>query len=338
VDQGGVGVLPTAGSSAGFGFQNIVGESPLLRRAIELATRVAATRRTTVMLIGETGTGKELFARGVHYAGATASDPFVAINCAAIPESLLESELFGHERGSFTGAVETKQGLLELAGNGTLFLDEVHHLPTLLQPKLLRALESRLVRRVGGLTEIPIECRIIAAASPLLEQVVANGEFREDLYYRLNVFAITLPPLRERMEDVPIIARHFLSVEQRDHEQVKYFADDALVALQVHRWPGNVRELKNIVERAAILSGDSAEVRAEHLMIQRRTTRTPEERVGEILIPPEGKTMDDVQREAVVITLRLTQGNRAAAARLLGISRPTLAKRAAEARAAGLMK
>jgi transcriptional regulator with PAS, ATPase and Fis domain len=309
-----------------------------LRRAIELATRVAATRRTTVMLIGETGTGKELFARGVHYAGATASDPFVAINCAAIPESLLESELFGHERGSFTGAVETKQGLLELAGNGTLFLDEVHHLPTLLQPKLLRALESRLVRRVGGLTEIPIECRIIAAASPLLEQVVANGEFREDLYYRLNVFAITLPPLRERMEDVPIIARHFLSVEQRDHEQVKYFADDALVALQVHRWPGNVRELKNIVERAAILSGDSAEVRAEHLMIQRRTTRTPEERVGEILIPPEGKTMDDVQREAVVITLRLTQGNRAAAARLLGISRPTLAKRAAEARAAGLMK
>jgi transcriptional regulator with PAS, ATPase and Fis domain len=336
VDQGALGVLPSAGS-AGFGFQNIVGESPLLQRAIELAARVAATRRTTVMLIGETGTGKELFARGIHYAGATASDPFVAINCAAIPDSLLESELFGHERGSFTGATETKQGLLELAGNGTLFLDEVHHLPPLLQPKMLRALESRGVRRVGGLAEIPIGCRIVAAASPLLEQVVVNGEFREDLYYRLNVFAITLPPLRDRMQDVPVIARHYLAAETRDHQDAKYFADDALVALQVHRWPGNVRELKNVIERAAILSGDSPEVRAEHLMIQRRTTRTPEERVGEILIPPEGKTMDDVQREAVAITLRLTQGNRAAAARLLGISRPTLAKRAAEAKAAGLM-
>jgi transcriptional regulator with PAS, ATPase and Fis domain len=336
VDSAATGVLPTTGANGVF--QNIIGESPLLRRAIELATRVAATRRTTVLLIGETGTGKELFARGIHYAGATASEPFVAINCAAIPESLLESELFGHERGSFTGAHESKQGLLELAGNGTLFLDEVHHLPPTLQPKLLRALESRLVRRIGGLAEISIGCRIVGAASPLLEQVVANGEFREDLYYRLNVFAVTLPPLRERMEDVPIIAQRLLAEETRENQKPKYLADDALVALQVHRWPGNVRELKNIIERAAILSGDSPEVRAEHLMIQRRTTRVPEERVGEILIPPEGKTMDQVQMEAVAITLRLTHGNRAAAARLLGLSRPTLAKRAAEAKAAGLLK
>jgi transcriptional regulator with PAS, ATPase and Fis domain len=338
LDQAAAGVLPTTGSPVPFGFQNIIGESPLLRRAVELAVRVAATRRTTVLLIGETGTGKELFARGIHYTGQTASEPFVAINCAAIPESLLESELFGHERGAFTGAHESKQGLLELAGNGTIFLDEVHHLPPPLQPKLLRALESRLVRRIGGLEEISIGCRIIAASSPLLEQVVASGEFREDLYYRLNVFAVTLPPLRERMEDVPIIAHHFLAEQTRDYQKPKFFADDALVALQVHRWPGNVRELKNVIERAAILSADAPEVRAEHLMIQRRITRTPEERVGEILIPPEGKTMEDIQREAVAITLRLTHGNRAAAARLLGISRPTLAKRASEAKAAGLTK
>jgi transcriptional regulator with PAS, ATPase and Fis domain len=181
-----------------FGFQNVVGASPLLREAISLAMQVARTRRTTVLLLGETGTGKELFARGVHYASSAVDEPFVAINCAAIPEALLESELFGHERGAFTGAHARKQGLLELAGSGTLFLDEVHHLPRPLQPKLLRALESRQVRRLGGSDEIPIDCRIVAAASPLLEQVVSSGEFREDLYYRLNVFSISLPALRDR--------------------------------------------------------------------------------------------------------------------------------------------
>jgi transcriptional regulator with PAS, ATPase and Fis domain len=312
-----------------FGFQNVIGESPLLREALRLAERVAATRRTTVLLIGETGTGKELFARGIHYAGATADEPFVAINCAAIPEALLESELFGHERGAFSGAHARKQGLLELAGMGTLFLDEVHHLPRQLQPKLLRALESRRVRRLGGLNEFSIECRIVAASSPLLEQIVSSGEFREDLYYRLNVFAITLPPLRQRLEDVQIIARHFLGEETRDYQKPKRFADDAIAALLVHRWPGNVRELKNVIERAAILSAESAIIRAEHLMIQRRTPRAEptEDQVGEIRIPRAGKLLEDIEREAVALTLKLTGGNQAAAARLLGISRPTLAKK-----------
>jgi two-component system NtrC family response regulator len=312
-----------------FGFQNIVGNSPPLREALKLAERVAATRRTTVLLIGETGTGKELFARGIHYAGATADEPFVAINCAAIPENLLESELFGHERGAFTGAQTRKQGLLELAGMGTLFLDEVHHLPRQLQPKLLRALESRQVRRLGGLDEFSIECRIIAASSPLLEQVVATGEFREDLYYRLNVFSIPLPALRERLDDVELIARHFLAEETREYQRPKHFADDAIAALLVHRWPGNVRELKNVVERAAILSGDAPLVRAEHLMIQRRTTGMPavDAGIGEIRIPREGKLLEEIEREAVALTLKLTNGNQAAAARLLGISRPTLAKK-----------
>ncbi len=323
----GASVAPVAESA--FGLQNIVGDSPVLRDALALARKVAATRRTTVLLIGETGTGKELFARGVHYAGATADEPFVAINCAAIPEALLESELFGHERGAFTGAHARKQGLLELAGNGTLFLDEVHHLPRQLQPKLLRALESRQVRRLGGTAEFAIECRIVAAASPLLEQVVATGEFREDLYYRLNVFAITLPPLRDRLEDVEQIAHHFLRAETREYQQPKRFADDAIAALLVHRWPGNVRELKNVVERAAILSAEAPLVRAEHLMIQRRSARTApaEESAGEIRIPREGKLLEDIEREAVALTLRITGGNQAAAARLLGISRPTLAKK-----------
>jgi transcriptional regulator with PAS, ATPase and Fis domain len=316
-----------------FGFENVIGESAALREAVRLATRVAAARRTTVLLIGETGTGKELFARGIHYASSSASEPFVAINCAAIPDSLLESELFGHEKGAFTGAHARKQGLLELAGSGALFLDEVHHLPQMLQPKLLRALESRQVRPLGGLVEIPIDCRIIAAASPLLEQVVASGEFREDLYYRLNVFSLTLPPLRERPGDIEIIAHHFLAHETRDHRRPKHFSDDAIAALLVHRWPGNVRELKNVIERAAILCGDSPVVRAEHLMIQRRTPQPAAvdegtvDAVGEIRIPRGGKLLEDIEREAVALTLQLTGGNQAAAARLLGISRPTLAKK-----------
>jgi transcriptional regulator with PAS, ATPase and Fis domain len=189
------------------------------------------------------------------------------------------------------------------------------------------------VRPLGGLVEIPIDCRIIAAASPLLEQVVASGEFREDLYYRLNVFSLTLPPLRERPGDIEIIARHFLAHESRDHKRPKHFSDDAIAALLVHRWPGNVRELKNVVERAAILCADSPVVRAEHLMIQRRTPHRAVsdepivESVGEIRIPRAGKLLEDIEREAVALTLQATGGNQAAAARLLGISRPTLAKK-----------
>jgi transcriptional regulator with PAS, ATPase and Fis domain len=324
---------PPTGESV-FGFQTIVGASPAIHEALGLAQRVATTRRTTVLLIGETGTGKELFARGIHYASQAANEPFVAINCAAIPETLLESELFGHEKGAFTGAQARKQGLLELAAGGTILLDEIHQLPRPLQPKLLRALESRLVRRLGGLNEVGIECRIIAAASPLLEQVVATGEFREDLFYRLNVFSITIPPLRDRIDDVELIARQFLAQETREYQRPKSFSADALVALRTHRWPGNVRELKNVIERAAILSADSAIVRAEHLMIQRRTTTPVAPQDGlEIRIPNEGKTLDVIEREAVAITMRLTAGNQAAAARILGISRPTLAKKLSEIRA-----
>jgi transcriptional regulator with PAS, ATPase and Fis domain len=328
------GANPASGATPDFGFQNIIGRSRPIVEAVDLARRVAAARRTTVLLLGETGTGKELFARGVHYSGAAAHEPFVAINCAAIPESLLESELFGHEKGAFTGAHARKHGLFELAASGTIFLDEVHQMPQTLQPKLLRALESRSARRLGGFDEIAIECRVIAAASTMLEQVVATGEFREDLFYRLNVFSITIPPLRDRIEDVEPIARHFLSQETKEYQAPRRFSDEAVEAMRAHRWPGNVRELKNVVERAAILAGDATIVRPEHLMIQRRSSARVsggDDEGFDIRIPRTGLPMAEIERLAVRITLRMTNGNQAAAARLLGISRPTLAKKMNEA-------
>jgi transcriptional regulator with PAS, ATPase and Fis domain len=313
--------------SADYGFQNVLGKSAPITDALDLARRVAASPRTTVLLLGETGAGKELFARGIHYASATSEHPFVAVNCAAIPETLLESELFGHERGAFTDARKRKNGLFELAGQGTLFLDEIHQMPLSLQPKLLRALESRRVRLLGGEEEIEIKCRLIAAASPLLEQAVAGGAFREDLFYRLNVFAITIPPLRDRPEDIPIIARQILAESVAEHGRVKVLSEPALDALLSHRWPGNVRELRNVIERSAILSGEDRSIRPEHLLIQRRTAGAGTESEGEIRFPRAGKTLAAIEREAIEITLRLTGGNRSAAARMLGISRPRLARK-----------
>jgi transcriptional regulator with PAS, ATPase and Fis domain len=316
-----------ASVSSDFGFQNIVGRSPAITEALELAHRVADSPKTTVLLLGETGSGKELFARGIHYAGPHSEQPFVAVNCAAIPETLLESELFGHERGAFTDARKRKTGLFELAGTGTLFLDEIHHLPLSLQPKLLRVLESRRVRLLGGADEVEIRCRLVAAANPLLEQAVSSGAFREDLFYRLNVFTITLPPLRERQDDIVLIARQCLAESVKEHGHVKVLSPASLDALRSHRWPGNVRELRNVIERAAILSGDERTVRPEHLLILRRTTAVAADSVGEIRIPRTGKTLAAVEREAIEIALRLTGGNRSAAARMLGISRPRLARK-----------
>jgi transcriptional regulator with PAS, ATPase and Fis domain len=313
--------------SADYGFQNIVGRSPAIADALRLARKVAEAPRTTVLLLGETGVGKELFARGIHYAGGSSEQPFVAVNCAAIPETLLESELFGHERGAFTDARKRKAGLFELAGTGTLFLDEIHQMPLSLQPKLLRVIESRRVRLLGGSEEVEIKCRLIAAANPLLDQAVASGAFREDLFYRLNVFAISLPPLRERQEDITLIARQCLAESVNESGRVKVLSPEAQEALLTHRWPGNVRELRNVIERAAILSGDERLIRPEHLLIQRRTSQTTPDSAGEIRIPRTGKTLAAVELEAIQIALRLTNGNRSAASRMLGISRPRLARK-----------
>jgi two-component system response regulator AtoC len=321
------------GSDASRGFPTglVLGGSAALRDAIDLALKVATTRTTTVLLVGETGTGKELFARGVHLASQACREPFVAVNCAAIPESLLESELFGHEQGAFTDARSQKRGLLEMAGRGTLFLDEIGEMPASLQPKLLRVLEERRVRRLGGVTEQKVDCRIIAGTNVRLDDAVADGSFRNDLFYRLNVFRIELPPLRERLEDVAVLAEHFLEQVAREQEQPpKRLSPEALTALREHHWPGNVRELKNVLERAAILAGGEL-IHARHVMLQSRTTASADARsvapLGAIQIPPDGKSLDEIEREAIQLTLLLTRGNLSAAARILGVSRPTLARK-----------
>ena len=316
-----------------FGIDTIIGQSAALRGALDLARKVANTRLTTVLVVGETGTGKELIARGIHHIGQSHGEPFVAVNCAAIPETLLESELFGHEKGAFTDARSQKRGLFELAGAGTLFLDEIGDLPHKLQPKLLRALEDRRIRRVGGNEEIPLNCRIIAATNLSLTDAVARLEFREDLYYRLNVFRIDLPPLRHREDDIIKLAMSFIdSIAQESELPPKHLRPDAVAALRAHLWPGNVRELKNVIERAAIMCEGNG-IGAEHLLVQHRTS-LPAGRMtplgGEIRIPPGGKSLDEIEREAITLTLEITGGNRSATSRILGISRPTLARKMRE--------
>jgi len=314
----------------------VVGESELLVAAVDLATQVGRSRAATVLVCGETGTGKELFARGIHSCSKHANDPFVAINCAAIPESLLESELFGHERGAFTDARSLKRGLLEVAGRGTIFLDEIGELPLKLQPKLLRVLEQRTFRRVGGSSELPIAARVIAGTNVSLADAVDGGAFREDLFYRLSVVRLDLPPLRDRFGDVEVLARHFLRELAREGDGVPAILSvDAVAALVAHSWPGNVRELKNVIERAVIVAGGRT-IQLQHLLFQRRRSAQPgvdAENGTVIRIPSGGKTLSEIEGEAIRATLVLTQGNLSATARILGISRPTLARKL---RSAGL--
>ena len=233
---------------------HVIGESAAIRDVIALATQVATSRSVTVLLVGETGTGKELFARGIHAASQRAAEPFVAINCAAIPETLLESELFGHEPGAFTDARTLKRGLFEVAGGGTVFLDEVAELPLKLQAKLLRVVEDRRFRRLGGSEERALSARIVAGTNSSLETAVADNRFRADLFYRLNVARLELPPLRERDGDIPILAQYFIKrhAETEGRESL-HLAADSMSALERHRWPGNIRELKNVIERAVVV-------------------------------------------------------------------------------------
>jgi two-component system, NtrC family, response regulator AtoC len=313
-------------------FQNIVGTSPVLRRAIELGCRVANSPSTTVLIQGDTGTGKELFARGIHYSSPNAPEPFVAINCSAIPEHLLESELFGHEKGAFSGADSLKKGLLEFAGNGTVFLDEIGDLPTNLQPKLLRVLEERQVRRVGGLRELEINCRIVAATHRDLQKSVEEGHFRADLFYRLSVFTIQLPPLRDRTGDVEVLARYYLDSICRDHGiKPKKFTPEALAALSNYSWPGNVRELKNAVEGAIIVS-EGEWIRPEHVVVRRRTSvPTPMSETAPVAavirVPETGLTLENAERQLLEATLKLTKFNISRTARMLAVSRPTVLRK-----------
>jgi transcriptional regulator with PAS, ATPase and Fis domain len=317
----------TPGRLPAMAFQNIVGSSESLRETITLACRVAAHSGVTVLLTGETGTGKELFARGIHYSTEQAGEPFVAINCAAIPANLLESELFGHERGAFSGANVTKRGLFEFAGNGTVFLDEVGELPADLQAKLLRVLEERKVRRVGALLEREVSCRIIAATNRDLHKLAGDGTFREDLYYRLAVITVPLPPLRERADDVPILARYFVEKLAREKGiRTKHISEATMDALRAYPWPGNVRELRNKIERAMIVAeGDT--IHPAHIILERSRNNSEGWRDDFAGLPECGVTIEEMERRLIAATLARTCGNHSRTARMLGISRPRLMRK-----------
>ncbi|HEU4371050.1 MAG TPA: sigma-54 dependent transcriptional regulator [Methylomirabilota bacterium] len=302
---------------ARYGVQNLVGQSPPIVEIYKQVARLAALD-TTVLIQGETGTGKELVARAIHQASARSSRPLVVVDCTALPEALFESELFGHERGAFTGAAGARRGLLETAEGSTCVLDEIGELPRALQVKLLRVLQERVVRRVGGNDEIPVDVRIVAATNRDLRKLVEEGTFREDLYYRLNVVTITVPPLRERSSDVPLLARHFLDkYAPTGSRAVTGFADETLALLCAYAWPGNVRELEHAVERAVALS-TAALILPDDLPAEVRAA------AGRAARPAARLTLEDMKRWYVAQILDEVGGNKARAAEILGIDRRTL--------------
>jgi DNA-binding NtrC family response regulator len=302
-------------------FEGILGSSPALRAALSRAARVIPHGNVTVLLTGETGTGKELFARAIHYNGPRAAKPFVDVNCTAIPDTLLESELFGHEAGAFTDARTAKPGLFELADGGTLFLDEIGHLPLPLQGKLLRVLEERTLRRVGGTRTIAFDVRVIAATHVELQDAVSRGEFREDLWYRLNVMPIELPPLRDRSDDVVELAQAFVLKFAKEYGMVPapQLSHGAQRALMDRRWSGNVRELRNVIERGLLLSDG---VRVEEADLAREgATVAAGASAGEL---PWPASLGMLARGAATAMMQRCGGNKSEAARRLGISRPRL--------------
>lgn len=296
-------------------FGSLVTASPEMLKAARTVERVANTN-VSVMLLGASGTGKELMARGLHDASARKSKPFVAINCGAIPENLLESELFGHEKGAFTGAIKTTEGKIELAQGGTLFLDEVGDIPMPLQVKLLRFLQERVIERIGGRKTIPVDVRIVAATHQNLNQMIVGQTFREDLYYRLAEVTIGIPKLSERSGDAVLLAKHFLARFSREmNPSIKGFASAALTAIDQWSWPGNVRELENRVKRAVIMA-DSKFITVDDLQFE-----TPDDEDRLLNLKAAREVAD---RKAIGRAIARTEGNISNAAKLLGISRPTL--------------
>jgi two-component system, NtrC family, response regulator AtoC len=300
-----------------FGVQNLVGQSPAIVEVYKLVARVASLD-VTVLIQGETGTGKELVARAIHYASPRAAGPFVVVDCAALPETLFESELFGHERGAFTGALSARRGLFETATTGTCLLDEIGELTAPLQAKLLRALQEQTIRRVGGNDWIPVNVRMIAATNRDLRRRVEEGSFREDLYYRLNVVSISVPPLRERQEDVPLLAQHFLERFARaSRTPSRGLARETVELLRAYHWPGNVRELENAIERAVALSSSEV-LMPEDLPVLSRSEHPP------LVLPAQPMSLEEVKRWYVSRVLEDVGGNKVQAAERLGIDRGTL--------------
>ncbi len=308
-----------------YGFPRIIGESDAIKTAVGETQRVAQTE-ATVLLLGESGTGKELFARAVHHLSNRREKPFVAINCAAIPETLIENELFGHERGAFTGASDRRLGKFELASGGTVFLDEIGELPLAVQGKLLRVIEEKVVDRIGGRAPVPVDVRVVAATNKDLKTAVENGEFRGDLFFRLAVFPIEIPPLRQRHEDVILLAKHFAiqtGKELRGREAS--LSPESLAAVRAHHWPGNVRELENAIERACILS-DSMILQPRELGLTAR-----EDFAGLQDIDLSGTLSDvahralrTVERRKILEVLKANDGHKSKTAEDLGVSYKTL--------------
>ncbi len=297
-----------------FRMEGIVGRSPRMKEVVEVLKRVSSSP-ATVMIRGESGTGKELVARAIHYNSPRKSRPFTALNCAAIPENLFESELFGHEPGAFTGAVSRREGLLEMSNGGTLFLDEIGDMPLTMQSKLLRVLQSREVRRVGGKETFKVDVRIISATNKDLEQEVERGNFREDLYYRLNVVFIELPALRERSEDIPVLVEHFLHKYNTEFgKRIREIRPDALQALVDYRWPGNVRQLEAVIERAILLNdGDVVTLRDIGRLLP---SRKPESR-SLFDLPEDGLDFESLEKELILKAMKRTGGVATKAAKLL---------------------
>ncbi|MBE0596501.1 MAG: sigma-54-dependent Fis family transcriptional regulator [Desulfuromonadales bacterium] len=302
-----------------YSFGSLIGKSKPMQEVYDLIQKVAGSR-VNVLVTGESGTGKELVAKAIHFNSDRRDKPFVPINCGAIPENLLESELFGHEKGSFTGAVLQKAGLFEVADGGTLFLDEIGELPPMMQVKLLRVLQEREFRRVGGTKDIQVDVRLTAATNKELESEVARGTFREDLYYRLNVIRINLPPLRERREDIPLLIEHLFR-KLTGKEQVRV-AEDAMRRLLDYHWPGNIRELENVLERGVVL-GQTDQITSDALPVQLK--RGPAANAGQMeQIPDTGLDLDDylgsIEKDILLKALEKTGGVRKKAAELLGIT------------------
>jgi len=310
-----------------FGFEGIVGHSRGMEEVLD-RLRVVAPTRSTVLIVGESGTGKELVANALHQRSDRQGGPFIAVNCGAIPGEILESELFGHEKGAFTGAHQRRIGLIESASAGTLFLDEISELSADLQVKLLRVLEERVVTRVGGTTQFPIDFRLVAATNRDLERWVQAGSFRQDLYYRLKVVTLSIPPLRNRIDDIPLFVQHFLNYFNEEiGRHVKGVHPAVLTALKRHIWPGNVRELRNLVE-SLVLFAETDEITLEDLPLEYRVpTAAAPSFDGDHWQP---RTMADIEKEAILQTLDYTDGHRARAANLLEIGLRTLQRKLKE--------
>jgi two-component system, NtrC family, response regulator len=306
-----------------YDFSSIIGESKAIHDAITLAKKVAPTQ-ANVLLLGETGTGKEVFAQAIHNAAARVSKPFIALNCSSFPKDLLESEIFGHKAGAFTGALKDKKGLIEEASPGTLFLDEIGEMPFELQSKLLRVLETGEFIKLGDTTPTRVDVRFIAATNRDLQQDVQESKFREDLFYRLNVFTIVLPPLRERKEDIPLLAKYFLKIfAEKTNPAVQSMSKEFLDHLQQHDWKGNIRELKNVIERAVILA-EGTELHLENLPMDIQVTSFPSQKMSSAF------DLASVEKLHIQKVLTHTKGNKTETARLLNIGLTTLYRKIEE--------